>query len=103
FVVETFLILLQPRLEISRGFFEFVAIQQPASQRFKKRACANVVSELLVRFLVRAFGNADEKFFIQRCEPALNSAEAQRTLARDGPVRKSEREIVKRLGFKLGE
>src|SRR6185503_11192467 len=49
FFVETFLIFLDPRFEIVRGFLELVAVQQSTSQCFEKRARANVVSEFLVR------------------------------------------------------
>src|SRR5215213_1570211 len=55
FFVETFLIFLKPCFEIVSGLLELVAIQQPATQRFKKRARADVVSELLVSFLVSPF------------------------------------------------
>src|SRR5690349_14344653 len=100
---EAFLIFLDPAFEIGRGLFELVAVQQAAAQRFEKRARANVVGEFFVSFLVRAFGDADEQFLVERCEPALDTTQTQRTLARDGPVGKSEREIVKRFRFKLSQ
>src|ERR1043165_9859381 len=92
---EALLIFLDPAFEIGCSFFEFVAIQQAAAQRFEKCARANVIGEFFVSFLVRAFGNSDEQFLVERCKTALDTAQTQRTLARDGPVRKSKREIVK--------
>src|ERR1044072_448373 len=57
FFVETFLIFLEPRFQVVRGFLELVAVQQSASQRFEECARANVVGEFLVRFVVRAFSD----------------------------------------------
>src|SRR5205823_2189749 len=51
----------------------------------------------------RTFRKRDEKFFVERREPAFNSAQAQTAFARDGPVRKTECEIVKRLGFEFSQ
>src|SRR6185369_17034967 len=84
FVVETFLVFLQPAFQIVRGFFEFVAIEQTTPQRFEERARANVIGELFVRLLLGAFSDADEEFLVKSCEPALDATQAQRTFARDG-------------------
>src|SRR5215217_9225512 len=80
FFVETFLIFLKPRFEIVCSLLELIAIQQSATQRFEKRARPNVVSELLVRFLISPLCYRHEEFFIKRREPAFDSAQTQRTL-----------------------
>src|ERR1041384_309255 len=103
FFVEALLIFLEPAFEIVCGFLEFVAIQQPAPECLKKRSRANVVSEFLVRFLIGALRERHEEFFIKRGEAAFDAAQTQRTLACDGPIRKSEREIVKSFSFKLSQ
>src|SRR5687768_2535167 len=66
FFVETLLIFLQPGFEIVRGFFEFVAVEQAAPQRFEERAGANVVGQLFVCLLVSTFRDRDEKLFVKR-------------------------------------
>ena len=86
FFVETLLVLFQPRFEIVRRLFELVAVQQTTAQGFEERSRANVVSELFVGLQLGAYGDRDEELFIQRCQPAFDAAQAQRTLACDGPV-----------------
>src|ERR1044072_2974467 len=103
FFVEALLIFFEPGFQILCGFLEFVAVQESATERFKKRARANVVSELLVRFLVGAFRERHEEFFIKRGKPAFDATQTQRTLACDGPIRKTEREVVECFGFKLSQ
>src|SRR5256885_15071287 len=51
----------------------------------------------------RAFGKRDEKFFVECGETALDSAQTQTAFPRDGPVRKTEREIIKSFSFKFGQ
>src|SRR5687768_11832486 len=48
------LIFLQPAFQIGGGLFEFVAVQQPPSQRFEKRPRADVIGEFFVCFLIGA-------------------------------------------------
>src|ERR1051325_7909588 len=57
FFVETFLIFLNPRFKIVRGFLELVAVQQPASQGLEEGARANVVGEFFVGFHIGAFSD----------------------------------------------
>src|SRR5207248_5266151 len=92
------LIPFQPSFQIHRSFFQLIIIQPAAAQRFKECARAHVVSELLVSLMFSAFRKRNEKFFVERRQTALNSAQTQTAFARDGPVRKSEREIITRFG-----
>src|SRR6266568_7949151 len=94
-------IALEPSFKISRSLFQLVIVQQAPSQRFEKCARAHVVSQLFVSLMLCAFGNRNEKLFVERRQTAFNSAQAQRTFARDGPVRQTEREIIKSFGFEL--
>src|SRR6266481_8965180 len=95
------LIALYPCLEFLCCFFQFIAIQKTAAQRFKKCSSANVVSEFFISLVFRAFSHGDEKFFVKRRQTTLNAAQRQAALTSDGPVGKTKREIIKRLGFKL--
>src|SRR5438105_990480 len=53
--------------------------------------------------MLSAFGQRNEKFFVERGQTAFNAAQTQTAFARDGPVRQAEREIIKRLGFELSQ
>src|SRR5258705_10703219 len=100
---KTFLILCKPTLQILSCLLQFVAVQQTASERLKKRASTNVIREFFVSFLIGTFRNCNKKLLVKRSETALHSTQGQAAFASDGPVRKTKRQIVKRLGFKLRE
>src|SRR5262245_10199349 len=72
FVGEALAITFQPGFQVLCRLFQFIAVQQTAPERFKKRTRTNVVSQLLVSLLLRTFSYGNEKFFIKRCQPALH-------------------------------
>ena len=73
FFRKTLLISRQPRLQILRGFFQFIAVEESTSQCFEERARADIVSKLLVRFLVGTFRNRNEELLVKSRQPAFNA------------------------------
>src|SRR5262249_4746013 len=73
FVGEALAITFQPGFQVLRRLFQFIAVQQPAPKRFKKRSRTNVVSQLLVSLLLSTFCYGNKKLFIKCCQPALHA------------------------------
>src|SRR5215813_11872148 len=96
-------ILLQPLLQIGARLLQFILIDQTAPQRLEIGPRADVKGQFIVGLIGRALGVGDEQLFVKRGQPALDPAQAQVAFARDGPIRQSQREVIKRFGFKVGQ
>jgi hypothetical protein len=86
-VVEAAPVALYPAFEVGGGLLQLVAVDEAAPQRLEEGARSHVVSEAVVSLMRRAFGDGDEELLVERGEPALDAAQRERALARDGPVR----------------
>src|SRR5215217_2571776 len=91
--VLTRAIALKPVCKFRFGFFQFVAVDQTASQCLKESSRTNVIGEFVVRFLFGAGGVNGKEFFIERGEAAFYSSQAKTALSRDRPIRKTQRKI----------
>src|SRR5215211_4664999 len=103
FVHEALAVAVDPVFEVNGGLIQLVGVDEAAAQRLEEGARAHVVGELVVSLVRRALGRRDEELLVERGQPALDAAQTESALARDGPVGEPEREVVERLGLELGE
>src|SRR3712207_3437505 len=96
FVEEALAVALYPVFEVCGGLLKLVGVDEAAAQRLEEGARAHVVGELVVSLVRRALRRRDEELLVESREAALYAAQRERALARDGPVRQAEREVLQR-------